>query len=209
MANIEVFEKYSAEYDKWFDLHQEEYNAEKATIKRLVPFSGSKKAVEIGVGSGRFALPLGIRIGVEPSKKMADIAFSKGIKVCCSVAENLPFRNDEFDLLLMVTTICFVNDVNKTFQEAYRVLKSKGTIIIGYVDKNSTLGKRYIKNRYKSKFYKNAVFFSTKEILGIFDKTGFFVEEIKQTLIPGKPKKIIMDGCGGGSFVAIKAVTKK
>ena len=38
-------------------------------------------SVEIGVGTGRFAFPLGIRSGLEPLAKMATIARDRGISV--------------------------------------------------------------------------------------------------------------------------------
>jgi ubiquinone/menaquinone biosynthesis C-methylase UbiE len=72
MARIESFEKYSKQYDKWFIKNQNIYLAELNAIKSLVP--SDKLGVEIGVGSGRFALPLGIKVGVDPSRKMAELS---------------------------------------------------------------------------------------------------------------------------------------
>jgi ubiquinone/menaquinone biosynthesis C-methylase UbiE len=121
MAKIESFEKYSKEYDEWFTKNHNIYLAEFNAIKSLIP--SDRFGVEIGVGSGRFALPLGIKIGVEPSKKMAEISRKKGIQVYEAVAEQLPFNDKKFDFVLMVTTICFVDDLAKSFQEANRILK--------------------------------------------------------------------------------------
>jgi len=72
MTKIEPFEKYSKEYDEWFIRNQDIYLAELNAIKSLI--SSNKFGVEIGVGSGRFALPLGIKVGVDPSRKMAEIS---------------------------------------------------------------------------------------------------------------------------------------
>ncbi len=47
-------------------------------------------AVEIGAGSGKFALPLGIEFGIEPSDKMRKAAKKRGIEAADGVAENLP-----------------------------------------------------------------------------------------------------------------------
>jgi ubiquinone/menaquinone biosynthesis C-methylase UbiE len=60
----------------------------------------------------------------------------------------------------MVTTICFVDDLKKAFREAFRVLKKEGFIVIGFIDKDSELGKIYRANKNKSRFYKIAEFFS-------------------------------------------------
>jgi hypothetical protein len=54
-----------------------------------LPKSGT--GVEIGVGTGRFAEPLGIRVGVEPSKAMRQVAQKRGIEVIDGVAQVLPF----------------------------------------------------------------------------------------------------------------------
>ena len=46
-------------------------------------------------------------------------------------AEGLPFKNSEFDLVLAVTTLCFVRNANRTVMEMARVLKPGGRLIIG------------------------------------------------------------------------------
>lgn len=95
------------------------------------------------MGTGRFAVPLGIRIGVEPAKAMADIAQKRGIEVYKAKAEKLPFDDSSFDFVLIVVTICFVQDPVQALREAKRVLKPGGYIIIGMIDKESFLGKLY------------------------------------------------------------------
>lgn len=205
MPKIEPFEKYSSAYDMWFEKNRKKYEAELEVIRQLIS-NPKLKGLEVGVGSGKFAAPLGIKIGIEPSKKMAIKAKKKHIKVYKGVAEKLPFSNNSFDFVLMVTTICFVDDILKTFKEVYRVLKPRGYIVVGFVDKESELGKKYLKEKEKSRFYKEATFFSTQEVLKYLKDAGFKPTEIKQTLIPTKPAKIVLSGFGKGSFVAIKAV---
>ena len=206
MVKIESFEKYSKEYDEWFIKNQDIYLAELNAIKRLVP--SSKFGVEIGVGSGRFALHLGIKIGIDPSKKMAEISRKRGIQVYEAVAEQLPFNDKTFDFILMVTTICFVDDLVKSFKEAYRVLKTDGFIIVGFVDKESELGKQYQLKKEESKFYRNAIFYTVKETITLLRETNFTDVIIKQTVFPGQTDKIdlVEDGYGKGSFVIIKAI---
>jgi len=206
MAKIESFEKYSKEYDEWFIKNQNIYLAELNAIKRLIP--SDKFGVEIGVGSGRFALPLGIKVGVDPSRKMAELSRERGIQVYKGVAEQLPFNDKIFDLVLMITTICFVDDLEKSFKEVYRVLKTDGFIIVGFVDKESELGKRYQLKREKSKFYKDATFYSVKEVINFLRKTNFENVVIKQTVFSSQTDKIdsVEDGYGKGSFVIIKAI---
>jgi ubiquinone/menaquinone biosynthesis C-methylase UbiE len=206
MAKIESFDKYSKEYDEWFIKNHDIYQAELNVIKSLIPSDAS--GVEIGVGSGRFALPLGIKIGVEPSNKMAEISRKRGIQVYEAVAEQLPFNNKTFDFALMVTTICFVDDLVKSFQEAYRILKNDGFIVVGFVDKESELGKQYQLKKEASKFYRNATFYTVEETITLLREANFADVVIKQTVVPGQTDKIglIEDGYVKGSFVVITAI---
>jgi SAM-dependent methyltransferase len=204
MPKTEPFERHTQAYDEWFDNNSELYEAELKAVKEFIS-DNSLEGMEIGVGSGKFAAPLGIKIGVEPSEKMAERAKKLGIKVYSAVAENLPFSDNRFDFVLMVTTICFVDDVVKSFKEALRVLKDEGFILVGFVDIESELGKEYEKKKDKSKFYKEATFFNAKEVLNLLKQAGFKNIETKQTLIPGELKTVI-DGYGKGAFVVIKAV---
>ncbi len=164
MPKIEPFEKHSDAYDQWFDDHRDFYAAELETIRRLIPPAGAK-GLEVGVGSGKFAVPLGIKVGVEPSEKMANKARLKGVDVHSGVAEKLPFSDGLFDFVLMVTTICFLDDVAKSLTEAFRLLKAEGSIVVGFIDSESSLGRQYAEKKESSRFYKNAAFFSTSEVL--------------------------------------------
>jgi len=202
MPKIEPFELFTDAYEKWFVDNKQIYELELETVKQLLP--PKSRGLEVGVGSGRFAAPLGIKTGIEPSPAMAKIARNCGIEVIDGVAEKLPFKDDEFDFVLLVTTICFVDDIEKTFSEAYRVLKKNGCVIVGFVDKNSSMGKKYLAKKDKSKFYNNAVFFSSEDVLNHLSKAGFNDFEIKQTILSENENILIKDGFGDGSFVVIK-----
>lgn len=82
------------------------YESELNAIKSFIP--SGLYGVEIGIGTGRFAVPLGVRVGIEPANNMAEIARSHGINVLDGIAENLPLDSGEFDFVLMVTVICFL-----------------------------------------------------------------------------------------------------
>lgn len=129
MARVEPFEKYTQRYEDWFEAHPYVYESEiKAIQSLLLPV---KESVEIGVGSGRFAIPLGIKYGLEPSTRMMEIAQKRGIKVVAGIAENLPFVEARFDLVLMVTTICFLDDLeNITEVEPVKSGYGEGSFVV-------------------------------------------------------------------------------
>ena len=143
MARTKPFDDYLNEYEEWFEQFKFVYESELQAVNHFIP--KNKKGIEIGIGTGRFALPLKISEGIEPSKNMREFSLQKGLKVYDGVAENLPLDNDSYDFVLMVTTICFVDDIKKAFAEVKRILKPGGIFIIGLVDKNSPLGKTYEK----------------------------------------------------------------
>ncbi len=72
MAKIEPFEKHETRYEEWFEKNIFAFESELQAIRYLLPKKGT--GVEIGVGTGRFAVPLAIKIGVEPSKAMRKVA---------------------------------------------------------------------------------------------------------------------------------------
>ncbi len=204
MAKTQAFDLYSNQYDHWFDKNPQFYEAELEAVRQLMPHSSSN-GLEVGVGSGKFAGPLGVGTGVEPSPQMAEQAIRLGIDVRKGVAEALPFPDNSFSYILMVTTICFVDDIEQSFLEAYRVLQSGGCIIVGFVDKESVIGKNYLERKNESRFYQDATFYSAEEILRYLQAAGFSQIITKQTLFPGDLMAAVQDGHGAGSFVVIKA----
>ncbi len=208
MAKTEPFEKYTSDYENWFEKNAFVYAAELEAVRRLMPKSG--EALEVGVGSGRFAAPLGIGYGIEPSEKMAALARQRGIDVSYGLAENLPFPDRRFDVVLMVTTICFVDDIARSFREAFRVLKSGGVFIVGYVDRESSLGKKYLEHKEESLFYRVATFYSTDEVIRGLEKAGFddfeFTQTIFHELSATQDNEPVRRGYGTGSFVAVRGI---
>jgi SAM-dependent methyltransferase len=207
MAKTAPFDNHLVEYEKWFVDNIFTFLSEIEAIRSILPQKG--KGIEIGVGSGIFASALGIKEGCDPSASMRIQAQKRGINVIDGIAENLPYKNSSFDYALMVTTICFVDDAQKTLQEINRILKPEGEVIVGFVDKNSPVGKLYLLNRGKSLFYKEAEFFSTEDINELLMSNGFVIIQSCQTVFGGlndikniqQPEK----GSGKGSFVVIKA----
>jgi SAM-dependent methyltransferase len=206
MARIKAFEEFAEEYEEWFEKNRWAYESELAAVRRLLP--DFTHAVEIGLGTGRFAIPLGITNGNEPSPRMAEIARAKGLNVVEQPCEDLPFDDEQFDLALMVTTICFVDDVSKCLSEIYRVLQPGGYIIVGFIDSESPLGRLYQAKKDKTKFYGDATFYSYQYVSRHLKAGGFMDLELVQTIFQ-QPSEMnspdeVKDGSGEGSFIVIR-----
>ncbi len=202
---MDIFNRYYRRYDRWFDRNKFAYLSELEAVRKVLPKKG--KGLEIGVGTGRFAAPLGIKFGIDPSGNMLKIAKRRNINARFGTGESLPFKKASFDYIAIIVSICFVKDPRKVLKEIRRVLKKNGKVIIGIIDRDSFLGKFYRKR--KNIFYKQAYFFNVKEINGLLKASGFGRVSYYQTMFKSpdemdsveKPLKSF----GKGAFVVIGA----
>jgi SAM-dependent methyltransferase len=210
MPKTEPFERYAAAYDAWFDVYPWAFRSEVKALRHFWPGEGD--AVEVGVGSGRFAEALGVRWGVEPSPAMRAMAKCRGIEVVDGVAEALPFEEGRFQAVLMVTTLCFLDDPERALAECRRVLKPSGLFVTGFVDARSELGRQYEQHRDQSRFYGEARFWSVPEVVSALMRAGFAAPRMVQTLFrpPGelREEEPVRPGYGEGAFVAMAARRK-
>jgi len=199
------FDIYTEEYEKWFEENANTFQSELIAIRQMIPIQ--KKGIEIGIGSGLFAEQLGIKFGIDPSEKMLELARKRNLTVVNGFAENLPFPADNFDFATFITSICFIENPDKAINEAYRILKKDGEIIIAFIDKDSRLGQILNKEKDNSKFYSVATFYSVSKIIKMLENNDFKISEIIQTLIDIDNQVIEqpIKGFGKGCFVVIKA----
>lgn len=203
---IDPFEEHSDRYENWFERHGNAYHAEVRALAEVTPQEGI--GIEVGVGTGRFAAPLGIPFGVDPSTAMLRVARARGIQVVRGTGEALPFATGSVDVVLMVTTVCFVEDLDRALGEARRVLRPRGSVVVGLVDRASPLGAEYLAKKEESLFYRAARFYTVEEILQALVSAGFGTFETRQTLF-GPPahtpsNETVKPGHGEGSFVAVR-----
>lgn len=211
MSVVTVFDERAPEYDQWFDAHESVYQAEVAALRKLVPPIGM--GIEVGVGTGRFAVPLGIKLGIDPSRRMLEISRQRGLRVCQAVGERMPFRDGQFDLVLLVTVICFVDDVPTLFRELRRVLKRGGQLIIGFINRDSELGRLYEQRKEESLFYREARFYSVEQVAGLVEAADFDSLRFCQTLFDhpndlARKDLEVREGWSYGAFVVLRAEKK-
>ncbi|WP_321326783.1 class I SAM-dependent methyltransferase [Thiomicrorhabdus sp.] len=205
MAKTKGYESHATTYDEWFDENPDIYQAEISAVKQLLP---SGKGIEIGAGSGRFTAPLKIDTGIEPALAMREQAKLRGLSLIEGTAEQLPVADNEFDFAIFITSTCFLDDPLKAYQEAARVTKENGKIIIAFLEKNSELGKLYEAHKADSPFYCDATFYSYKQISGFLNDAGYKNLTSVQTVLPehnNQKKHDILPGHDQGTFVVICA----
>ena len=180
MARNRPFDEHGDRYEAWFERHRAAYESELQAIRDMLP---SGRGLEVGVGSGRFAGPLGIGWGVEPSERMRCLARQRGVDAVEGIAERLPYPDQSFDVVLMVTTICFV-------------------------DRDSPLGRDYEAHRADNVFYRDATFYSAGEVAEQLALAGFAQLGFRQTIFTPLQEVVSVQpsrpGSGVGSFVVVR-----
>jgi SAM-dependent methyltransferase len=207
----EPFVTHHERYDKWFERHRVAYLSELLAVRAFLPWEG--RGLEIGVGTGRFAGPLGVKFGIDPAGEMLGYARVRGVSVVRAVAEALPFAAAVFDYALVVTTICFVDDAHCMLREIARVLRPGGRLVIGLIDRESPLGQDYIAHQAENVFYRAGTFYSATEVEALLKHTGFhhvtWVQTLSSPLSETYEIEPITTGTGDGAFLVVRAQTSE
>jgi len=203
-----AFDRYVERYDEWYEENREAYLSE---LKAVSAFLEEGLKLEVGVGTGRFAAPLGVDAGVDLSPRMLFLAKERGVEVVLADAAQLPFRGGIFDQVLFVVTICFLQSAEEAVKEAKRVLKVSGSLLVAFVPKHSEWGRLYAEKKAKGHpIYEHANFYSVEEVRALLERSGFTVESGASTLYqaPGEvasveePRAALDEGAG---FVVVLA----
>jgi SAM-dependent methyltransferase len=205
MTKTNPFDAIVREYDQWYVDHKFSFLSELEAIKYFVPVSGV--GIEIGVGTGRFAVGLGIKQGIEPSEAMATMARQRGIDVLICKAESIPHPDESFDFAIMVAVDPFVDDIERVYREIFRILKPGSKLVVGTLHRDGAKAQNYMRMT-DNEVYLNACFHTVPETIHQLEISGFSGFQTCQTLFAMHPEIIEkpLPGYDRGSFVAIEAI---
>ncbi len=213
MSQATVFNQHTQEYEEWYERYSEVYESELLAIReQMGKLPENIHGIEVGLGTGRFAAPLGIKEGIEPAENMAAVARRRGIEIMEGTAEHLPYKALHFDFVLFVT-ICHFDNLSRAFKEAHRVLKRDGSILVAFIREDGPIGQSYQEKRHKSTFYEHAKFYSAEKVTELLKEAGFKDFDYVQTLFGGLDEVDEVQspepGFDRGSFVVVKATKNR
>jgi SAM-dependent methyltransferase len=212
----DIFDTGAAEYDSWFDSPDGRilFGNELAAI-RLLWRNDWHPALEVGVGTGRFAEALGIEYGLDPAAGALRMAAARGIRVTQGRGESLPWDDGAFAGVLMVATLCFTDDPLAVIREAGRVLRQDGRLLVGEIPADSPWG-CVLKQKKEDghSFYRHASIRTVARWLAIIGDAGLEVEALSSTLRqppegPAAVESPLPGGTEDVGFVCILARRKR
>ena len=208
LSTAGLFDELRDVYDSWYKENWLLAEMEVSTVARLLR---KRPVLEVGVGSGFFAKRLEVENGVDPSIGMLELALKRGIEVVQGIGEKLPYRNSSFNTILLIVTLCFVDDVDEVLRESHRVLRNGGDVISCIIPRESPWGQYYLMlAREGHPFYSRARFLSVNELVDRLEKARFRVDKMLGVLSFGpldKPRwEEPSEDIRGKGFVCIRAV---
>jgi ubiquinone/menaquinone biosynthesis C-methylase UbiE len=159
-------------YDRWYQTPKGSYigSLERKLLADLMRPERRESLLDVGCGTGYFSFhfhQLGLKVtGLDSSEDMFDVARSKiegkrGIEFISGEATNLPFPDNSFDIVTLITSLGFIKEPHKAIKEAFRVARKK--VVIGTLNKYSGWALyRRIEGLFKPTVYKEARFYSLK-----------------------------------------------
>ncbi|MBT8395865.1 MAG: methyltransferase domain-containing protein [Gemmatimonadetes bacterium] len=226
------FDEHAAEYDSWFLQNRNVLQSEVELLAGALQNPG--RTLSVGCGSGLFEMILreshdiDVHFGIEPAEGMAEIAMKRGMEVKIGSAEALPFDDGSFDTVLFNGTPSYITGLKKAFQEASRVLRDGGHVVVADVPAESSYGTLYRLAAmvgtwddeslkviapavpYPMEFAAAANWRTTQEKLDLLEEVGFSIVDTSQTLtlhpkFSNDTSESPVPGYDRGDYVAVRA----
>ncbi len=118
-----------------------------AFIARHAALHPHAQVLEIGIGTGRVALPLapqvgavyGIDVSAEMMQRLREKQHTERVYVALSDAAALPFPAEAFDAALVVHVFHLIQNLEPPLRELRRVLKPGGLLLSGFAGGRGTI----------------------------------------------------------------------
>jgi ubiquinone/menaquinone biosynthesis C-methylase UbiE len=159
-------------YESWLQTPAGRYidGREKSLILDMIAPRGGERVLDVGCGTGDHLLLFRRKgcdvTGIDPSPHMLKLARQKlGSRADFHLgyAEDLPFSDNEFDIVTLITSLEFTNNPDRAVSEAIRVCR--GRVFLGVLNKYSCLGfHRRIRGAAHPSIYHHARFFHIGEL---------------------------------------------
>jgi ubiquinone/menaquinone biosynthesis C-methylase UbiE len=125
------------EYNLMYDLENTHwwFLGKRKFITTVFPKVKKVKILDIGAGTGgttKFLKAYGEVVGLEANPLAQSLARKRGLKIISGSAEKLPFEKEKFDVVTIFDVLYHQNIGSdlKVLQEACRVLKPKGYLVV-------------------------------------------------------------------------------
>lgn len=198
------------QYDRWIDQYPAVFESKLLAIKAVWPCGEKLVSVEIGTVSGRLAGALCIHEGLQTATGLETPAGEIPVATIPGLAEDLPYENEQADVILMNGCISQVKDVPRALNEAYRVLKPGGMLVLSFIDRSSLLASHYETHLSQGAFLPYTHLYTADEVKALLSDAGFQQPDFFQTLfgslhtITGVQQP--RPGYGEGSFIVAKCI---
>ncbi|NWF81103.1 MAG: class I SAM-dependent methyltransferase [Chloroflexi bacterium] len=184
------FATLAAQYDAWYatPLGQWADQVETEAIMRMLALPAGAEILDLGVGTGRFALMAAQRgwrvTGIDSSAAMLAVAQARcaahaaqSIDLVRGQAIALPFTAARFDAVLGLTALCFIPDLSAALREARRVLRPAGRLVLGELNRHSLwMSLRRLEGMFRPTIFRTARTHTITEWHALLREAGFTVQ---------------------------------
>jgi ubiquinone/menaquinone biosynthesis C-methylase UbiE len=177
-----------------------------AELSAAISSLPNKLVVEVGVGSGRNALPLLEKtntrlVGLDLSKEMLKLAkmkmspFEKCFDLILADAEHLPFANHVFDAVICMSTMHYFTSQGRSLQKFGNVLKESGALVYGDLIVQEEDNQGFLQRLEKTLSKAHVRYHKPSQMKTLMEKNGFVVSKMK-TIAYQKTFKALMEDKG-------------
>jgi ubiquinone/menaquinone biosynthesis C-methylase UbiE len=135
------YDDYAVSYDKTLDFLD---SFERDVLQKMLRDVRSGKVLDVGCGTGRVIRKLLDRgaeiVGLDVSPEMLKIARKKFKKTTFIEGniENMLFPDEDFDMVIASFVIVHLKNLQKAFDEVYRILKPGGVFIVTNINQRKS-----------------------------------------------------------------------